>query len=139
VIDVIETKFQRNYPGYVYKRELVSDSSCNELFEMVSCYSPLDGSYIGNTKIARYLCKKIGIREIQAANGHQVATIGFNHIEQKWYGWSHRAICGFGIGDKVFIEDFGDDETLFTEHGTETIEDLGQAKQAAINFAAYVG
>ncbi|WP_138438568.1 hypothetical protein [Marinobacter alexandrii] len=25
-------------------------------------------------------------------------TIGFNPKEQKWYGWSHRAIFGFGIG-----------------------------------------
>ena len=27
-------------------------------------------------------------------------NIGFNHDEQKWYGWSHRAIHGFEIGDK---------------------------------------
>ncbi|HCP19602.1 hypothetical protein [Spongiibacter sp.] len=25
-------------------------------------------------------------------------SIGFNPVEQKWYGWSHRAIYGFGIG-----------------------------------------
>jgi len=27
--------------------------------------------------------------------------IGFSEKEQKWYGWSHRAIYGFGIGDEV--------------------------------------
>ena len=27
-----------------------------------------------------------------------VACIGFSHSEKKWYGWSHRAIYGFGIG-----------------------------------------
>jgi len=27
--------------------------------------------------------------------------VGFNEKEQKWYGWSHRAICGFGIGSIV--------------------------------------
>ncbi|MEO1892686.1 hypothetical protein [Spongiibacter tropicus] len=26
--------------------------------------------------------------------------IGFNPEEGKWYGWSHRAICGFGVGSK---------------------------------------
>ena len=25
-------------------------------------------------------------------------NIGFNPQEQKWYGWSHRALFGFGIG-----------------------------------------
>ena len=25
-------------------------------------------------------------------------NMGFNPLEQKWYGWSHRAIYGFGIG-----------------------------------------
>jgi len=28
-------------------------------------------------------------------------AIGFSEDEQKWYGWSHRAIYGFKIGDVV--------------------------------------
>lgn len=28
-------------------------------------------------------------------------SIGFSEDEQKWYGWSHRAIYGFGIGYEV--------------------------------------
>lgn len=28
-------------------------------------------------------------------------SIGFSEKEQKWYGWSHRAIHGFGIGDEA--------------------------------------
>ncbi len=28
----------------------------------------------------------------------KVPIIGFSEKEQKWYGWSHRAIYGFGIG-----------------------------------------
>lgn len=32
---------------------------------------------------------------------HVEHGIGFNPTEQKWYGWSHRAIYGFGIGSKV--------------------------------------
>lgn len=34
-----------------------------------------------------------------------VDGLGFSEEDQKWYGWSHRAICGFGIGSKV---KFGD-------------------------------
>ena len=37
---------------------------------------------------------KLGITE-QVQSG-----LGFNPIEQKWYGWSHRAIFGFGIGSE---------------------------------------
>lgn len=33
--------------------------------------------------------------------------LGFNPKEQKWYGWSHRAIYGFGIGSKVKQGDAG--------------------------------
>src|SRR5690606_8505321 len=30
----------------------------------------------------------------------RTACIGFNPKEQKWYGWSHRAVYGFGIGSE---------------------------------------
>tara|TARA_Y100000310_G_scaffold256180_1_gene263917 strand:- start:2423 stop:3082 length:660 start_codon:yes stop_codon:yes gene_type:complete len=64
----------------------------------------------------------------------------------KWYGWSHRAIVGFGIGDKLFDErwkpaDMTDkdlDKLPFVKRGPKTIETDGEAKQAATNFARYV-
>jgi hypothetical protein len=31
----------------------------------------------------------------------QTGSIGWCEKEQKWYGWSHRAMYGFGIGDEV--------------------------------------
>ena len=37
-----------------------------------------------------------------------------------------------------FEEDFGNDETKFTQHGSKTIKNLNDAKQAAINFAKYI-
>jgi len=45
---------------------------------------------------------KIGISE-QIQDGfreRKTSCIGFNPIEQKWFGWSHRAIFGFGIGSE---------------------------------------
>ena len=47
----------------------------------------------------------------------------------KWYGWSHRAMYGFGIGDKVKK---GDCAYTNKEYTIKTDE---QAKQTAINFA----
>lgn len=37
--------------------------------------------------------------------GDNICCIGFNEAEQKWYGWSHRAICGFGVGATVKLGD----------------------------------
>lgn len=139
--NVTEILFQRHYPGYLYRREIVDDSEYggDGHLEVVNCYSADTGQWIGGAKYARYLCKKIGLRNIQKAHeSHCVCSIGFSKEPQKWYGWSHRAICGFGIGDKLFEGKFGDDKTLFTQHGTKTIETIDEAKQAAIKFAAYV-
>lgn len=32
---------------------------------------------------------------------YPVANIGFSEKENKWYGWSHRGVCGFTIGSEV--------------------------------------
>jgi hypothetical protein len=66
--------------------------------------SKIDSSYICNdsdTKHLEYLIKK-GITDLQNTSGisGHTANIGFNPKEQKWYGWSHRAIFGFGIGSE---------------------------------------
>ena len=44
--------------------------------------------------------KDHNIGRLQSNNG-QTACIGFSYDKQKWYGWSHRAIYGFGIGSEV--------------------------------------
>lgn len=44
--------------------------------------------------------KDHGVGRLQSNHG-QVACMGFSSKEQKWYGWSHRAIYGFGIGSEV--------------------------------------
>lgn len=127
--------------GYYKVKELVKpNDSPSDQFEMDSYYT-IDGDYyLGDEKMAKFICKKRGLVNVQPSlNGAgKVCSIGFDEKEQKWYGWSHRAICGFGLGDKIFEEKFGDDNTKFTQHGKETIKNLEQAKQAASNFAGYV-
>ncbi len=139
---VISVKFQRHYPGYLYRRELIDWSEFDGTVkpsEMVNCYSTDTGHWIGDAREARNLCKRHGLRQIQKRKpSHCVASIGFNEAQQKWYGWSHRAIVAFGIGDKVFEEDFGDENTPFVKHGKTRIRNMKQAKKAAAAFAAYV-
>ena len=58
---------------------------------------------------------------------HSVAKA---EADGKYYGWSHRAIYGFGVGDKVTADTCGN------ASGKEyTIKNDDQAKQAAIDFA----
>ncbi len=72
--------------------------------EMETCYT-YSGDWIGNLEVAKRLCNERGIAP-EHPNGPmpgilQPCCIGFSAREQKWYGWSHRAIFGFGIGSTV--------------------------------------
>ncbi len=61
----------------------------------------LRGDYIGSADFAKSLCDRRGIAPEKAKDTHAICSIGFCEKEQKWYGWSHRAMFGFGIGSKV--------------------------------------
>ena len=139
--NLVEVKFQRRHPGYIYRREVTKDPtpSDNETLEMVNCYSSYTGEWIGNAKNTLFICKKKGLRQVQKSDpSHCVCSIGYQPDEDKWYGWSHRAICGFGFGDRIYVERFGDGHDLVTQHGPDTITTMEQAKQAAINFGESV-
>jgi len=134
-------KTRKYKAGYHIHYEEISgeEAGGGSSFVMRSAYTP-DGHYIGSPKMARFLVVKKGIRPELATSSNHVCSIGFCRKEQKWYGWSHRAIVGFGIGDKLFEEycPGATDETPFVEHGRKTIETLSEARQAAVNFANYV-
>ena len=84
--------------GYIVKDELVNGAEYGcEDFVMKIAYT-LSGDYIGDPRVAYRLCKKLGIKPEKADPSDNVCSIGFSVQNQKWYGWSHRAICGFGIG-----------------------------------------
>lgn len=57
------------------------------------------------------------------------ASIGFSESEQKWYGWSHRAIYGFGIGEKI-----KKGNCAYVDH-PYTCKTLEQCRKAAEDFA----
>lgn len=64
-----------------------------------SAYTPA-GEMVGEPEFALYLCNH-GIVPEKADATHNICSIGFCNKEQKWYGWSHRAMYGFGIGSQV--------------------------------------
>lgn len=71
----------------------------NDFWHVV--YSNIDGGYVGTPECA-YRQYQRGLKLIQKANpSHKVCSIGYNSKEFKWYGWSHRAMCGFKIRDVV--------------------------------------
>jgi len=72
--------------------------------EWVAAYAP-DGGYIGNEAEARRLIEHHGIAPQLAKAHHNVCSIGWCEKEQKWYGWSHRAIYGFGVLSVVKMGD----------------------------------
>jgi len=78
-----------------------------------------------------------GIQAEKSDPDHCVCTIGKGK-DGKWWGWSHRAMVGFGPGDRIFDEKYGDDDTPYVKHGKRVIVTDADAKQAAISFARSV-
>lgn len=114
-----------------------------------SAYTP-KGDYIGNSKDAHFLIVKKGIKPELSDPTHKVCSIGFCEKEQKWYGWSHRAIFGFGVGSEAkegdcvcssgwtdeYLEEHPEDDTSLPV-GFKA-KDLIDAKRMAIAFASSV-
>lgn len=114
--------------------------------KMMGAFSLIDGGYIGNEEDAKQLQER-GIAPQRRTEESDTCSIGFCEKEQKWYGWSHRAIYGFGIGDVVeegdvtnssgwtdeYLEQHPElDTRLPVGFKAETLED---AKRMAIAFA----
>lgn len=104
VVELIEVK---EYDGYELRFEDVEHDG--EVARLCSAFTP-DGHYIGNHKMARGLITERGIVPeprpgASDAGGVKICSIGFCEAEQRWYGWSHRAIYGFGVGSRAKLGD----------------------------------
>jgi hypothetical protein len=130
---------EEKFPNYVVKQEQCTMGD-DEPVNLESAYTHY-GDYIGNPDMAKFICDKMKILPQLACEGDNICTIGFCPDDGKWYGWSHRAIVGFRIGDRLFEQDYpeANDDTLFTEYGDKVIVNRKEAKQAAINFADSIG
>ena len=113
--------------------------------------SNVDGGYIGGEEEYKLLVEKYKLILIQKAQpNHKTCSIGYDPEANKWYGWSHRALCGFTIGDTVkegdltassgFVEEYRiqhPDEDMSLPVGYKA-QDLNGAKRMAIAFAEAV-
>jgi len=126
---ILKKRHYKKY-GYIVLR-YITDASFTSAYpsgvniEMTTAFTYPEFYYIGNSKWAYRLCALRGIKpqpinpiefnleisKIEKAKNilhnielkipYQICQIGFCEKEQKWYGWSHRAIYGFGIGSIV--------------------------------------
>ena len=131
--------------GYEVRTELVDGSEYGSSdFEIRSAYTPA-GDYIGDPKWAWRLFNRYGVTRPEKTNpDHGVCSIGLNEKEQKWYGWSHRAIHGFSVGHVVKEGDCATSPGWIDEEHPEedrslpigfTAQSLDDAKTIAIAFA----
>lgn len=135
-----------------YENRHWTDEEVKELPEITHYYSMVDNGYIGDKFIFDSLVNNRGLVLIQKAlPEHKTCSIGYSPDENKWYGWSHRAIHGFTIGDVVEQGDLCADSGLIEEYRVQHPEEdhslpvgfkaltLNDAKRMAIAFACAVG
>lgn len=136
--------------GYEVRTEMVDGKKygCDD-FEMRSAYTPT-GDYIGNPKDAFRLCRTRGIKPERRETHSNVCSIGFSEKDGKWYGWSHRAIYGFRVGDTVKEGDCTAEEGCIEEYLVDHPEErralpvgfaaqtMDDARKMAVAFAASV-
>jgi len=86
--------------GYLIRTEQVyQDGDEDNEFEMKTAFT-MNEEYIGDPEWAERLYN-MGIVPQLASPKHKVCSVGYCEKEDKWYGWSHRAISGFGVGSEV--------------------------------------
>lgn len=105
--EIILEKAIRIRDDYEVRHELVlshfEDLPKDHRVRLTRAYT-LSGDLIGEPEFAATIIKR-GIAPEIADESHTICSIGWCNREQKWYGWSHRQICGFGIGSSVKRED----------------------------------
>ncbi len=130
---------------------------------MLACYTP-EGYYIGDLNTAGWLYFHHGLTQVmplrvaldarkaaQAIREKWACQVGFDAANNRWVGWSHRAISGFPVGHVVeegecvtttgwtdeYIANHPEDD-LRVPVGFE-IKNLGDSLRCAIAFAESVG
>ena len=142
------TKVIGKLPNSPYETKHWTKEEVEALPDFVYYISNVDGGYIGTEQDYKFLVENKGLILIQKAEArNNTCSIGYNPEENKWYGWSHRAICGFTIGDTVGEHDITATSGLTDEYRIQHPEedmslpvgykakDLNGAKRMAIAYA----
>ena len=121
---------KRQFKDYEVRHELIDGAEYGCRDTLLRCAYNHSGEYIGDSKWAYRLAKR-GIKPEKAQPSHSVCSIGFCEREQKWYGWSHRAMFGYGVGSSV-----EDGSCAFVKaRGAWIARTLDDARQMAVDFA----
>jgi hypothetical protein len=118
----------KNHPEMRLEKSFGSRENSYVVFRK-SVHEKLNKLYIGNIRFAYFLTN---LNSLQGTSkDSKTVSVGYNPKERKWYGWSHRAKYGFGIGSTVKKGDIA----YVEEKGEWTAKTLEDAKQMAIDFA----
>lgn len=94
------------YPNVVIRKEEVYHENEPDLKVEIDQAYTVDGQQLGDLDLIKNLPFIKDITKFDKTNPSRLqCTIGFSESELKWYGWSHRAYYGFGIGSKVKVGD----------------------------------
>lgn len=135
----LEARSFSNLDGSLVSKEVINDykSFCvAKLYNtsdittlIVTSQDSLELAY--DLKTAKFLILECGVSKFyRRYHSHTIATIG-QDLNGSWYGWSHRAIRKFGLGDPMFISEDH-------EFNSQKLRSLSAAKRSAINFAEYI-
>jgi len=117
---------------FIVRKETNSDFGSEIEYDIAET---LNGLYLGTPESAMKLCEghDFDPESFWSPKDCNVATVAFDKKDDKWYGWSHRAIHGFGIGDMA------QESCPFGKSiSKEKAKDLDQAKEFAKLFAESV-
>lgn len=117
--------------GYELRDEIWRGGGCDTAMNGMA-YAIGSGAYIGDERTVKAL-SEMGIRTFEPASPDgTVASIGFAPKHNKWFGWSHRAIYGYGIGETVKAGDMPESCTGMR------IESVADSRHVAVEFAKCV-
>jgi len=142
--DFVIEKINSN-PELTIEKECFDDSAidvdCSKkgTYKMYSVYSENKNGrfYVGDIRTG-YMLSDLRNFMSSSENG-RTASVAKDEKNNKWCGWSHRAMACFGIGDRIFEEEYGDDFTPFVMHGEKTIKNEDDMILAAKMFANHIG
>ena len=129
----METIGTVQHDGYEVRTFRLDDSTAT----MAGAFAP-DGGYIGTPAVARRLVGELGIAPVSDPPG-ETCCIGFCEREQRWYGWSHRAMTAYGVGDTLFADDILHQDYPDRYPAGTTLATLDACRRAAADFAESVG
>jgi hypothetical protein len=126
-------EYRQNYEEWTFE---------NGDTELLDCCYTFGGDMIGIPTMAIEIChkRKIVPQPIDDADigTGTLCAIGKSNDDGKWYGWSHRCILGFEVGDSVYPGHDAFHPTTWTDYGMHMLVGFEQQfKDKYSNFQVH--